>query len=42
MTDTATLRDHLPRLTEVVEQNRVLIVLDNIESLLTDVRGVAG
>jgi tetratricopeptide (TPR) repeat protein len=36
VTDIATLRDHLPGLTEVVEQNRVLIVLDNIESLLTD------
>ena len=34
--DTTTLRDHLPGLTEVLEQNRVLIVLDNIESLLTE------
>jgi tetratricopeptide (TPR) repeat protein len=36
VTDIATLRDHLPGLTEVVAQNRVLSVLDNIESLLTD------
>jgi hypothetical protein len=35
VTDTATLRDALPGLTEALEQNRVLIVLDNIESLLT-------
>jgi tetratricopeptide (TPR) repeat protein len=33
--DTAALRDALPGLTEVLEQNRVLIVLDNVESLLT-------
>jgi hypothetical protein len=31
-----TLREVLPGVTEVVEQHRVLIVLDNIESLLTD------
>jgi hypothetical protein len=33
--DTAALRDALPGLTEVLEQNRALIVLDNVESLLT-------
>jgi hypothetical protein len=33
--DTATLRRALPGLTELLEQNRVLIVLDNVESLLT-------
>ncbi|MDQ2707394.1 MAG: CHAT domain-containing protein [Actinomycetota bacterium] len=39
VTDTATLRAALPGVTEVLEQNRVLIVLDNIESLLTDTGG---
>ena len=36
LNDTTALRASLPGLTEVLEQNRVLIVLDNIESLLTD------
>ncbi|WP_076986609.1 CHAT domain-containing protein [Actinosynnema sp. ALI-1.44] len=30
------LREALPNLTEVLENNRVLIILDNVESLLTD------
>lgn len=34
--DTAELRRWLPALTELLEQNRILIVLDNVESLLTD------
>jgi hypothetical protein len=33
---TEALRDWLPRLTEVLENNAVLIVLDNLESLLTE------
>ena len=33
--DSAALADALPRLTEVLEQDRVLIVIDNAESLLT-------
>jgi hypothetical protein len=33
-----TLREVLPGVTEALEQHRVLIVLDNIESLLTDTR----
>lgn len=33
---TDALRDWLPRLTEVLENNAVLIVLDNLESLLTE------
>jgi hypothetical protein len=33
--DTTALRDQLPKVTKVLEQNRALIVLDNIESLLT-------
>jgi len=36
LSDVTALRERLPGLTEVLEQNRVLIVLDNIESLLTD------
>jgi hypothetical protein len=34
--DTATLQRALPGLTELLEHNRLLIVLDNIESLLTE------
>src|SRR5262249_17412098 len=34
--DTAALQQILPRVTEALEQNRALIVLDNIESLLTE------
>ncbi len=34
--DTAKLQDFLRRLTEVVEHNRILLVIDNAESLLTD------
>lgn len=36
VTSTDTLREVLPRVTEALEQHRVLIVVDNIESLLTD------
>jgi tetratricopeptide (TPR) repeat protein len=36
VTSTDTLREVLPGVTEALEQHRVLIVLDNIESLLTD------
>lgn len=32
--DRAALSDYLPRLTEFLENNRVLVVLDNVESLL--------
>ena len=34
--DTDTLRGFLPTLTQFAEQSRVLVVIDNIESLLTD------
>lgn len=36
VSDTTALRQALPALTKALEQQRVLIVLDNIESLLTD------
>jgi hypothetical protein len=36
LTDDTKLNDFLPRLTELMERNRLLIVLDNAESLLTD------
>jgi hypothetical protein len=36
VSDIAMLRDHLPPVTEWLERNRVLIVLDNIESLLSE------
>ena len=36
LADEATLTGFLPRLTELAERRRVLIVLDNVESLLSD------
>jgi CHAT domain len=36
LADPAKLKAFLPRLTELVEQRRLLIVIDNIESLLSD------
>jgi tetratricopeptide (TPR) repeat protein len=34
--DPEKLRGFLPQLTEIMEQNRILLVLDNVESLLTE------
>ncbi|MDQ2707392.1 MAG: ATP-binding protein, partial [Actinomycetota bacterium] len=39
VSDTAALREFLPGLTATLQRNRVLVVLDNIESLLTDSGG---